>query len=461
MGNVSREIKMVLGGLIAIEHYPSPPTADVSSYLEEVLRLGQHSRASTTNHVTFSILAEMVGRTTLLGALRPKSMQRRPLALSPGLAASFEDAFSIRRRTGGKDEFIGARHVLVAIATARHPAITREVGMAMGSIGSVDVAPLVMAYARIVLAAPEANESLPAWAQIFRERGFQAAASLLSVQASGNLVGLVPRSDGAAGSPPPDDATATQNLTQGQTVGVALFEHQPDAIPPTIAATGSSAAVLAFVKCAGSRRARVNTPRRGMGRRRRRGAMPCRNARRPARPFAARLGHQRILNPILRLGKRWPPRGRVALTADTIAKVSKTSTMPVATRRMAMATGCRFFCVACTFIRDPILRCHLHAQPDEISGVTVRWTQSAKSVGPHRRGGLQTRLAPLGAWLFKPPRESCLRYDATSGSSDILRCRALAHGQRQRRAGTLNRAHLFWVPIANIRKFAPAGNQSR
>jgi len=48
------------------------------------------------------------------------------ILISAGLTQAFDDAFEIRKRTGGKDSFIGVRHVLFFILTNDAPPLAEE-----------------------------------------------------------------------------------------------------------------------------------------------------------------------------------------------------------------------------------------------------------------------------------------------------------------------------------------------
>ncbi|KQY25937.1 P-loop NTPase fold protein [Rhizobium sp. Root483D2] len=176
--NVSESILSVLKGMIPSRHFPKQPTADISSYVEQVLRLGQ-KEPNDSHGFVFKYLARAIGPSKLLSVIRPPVRIPTSMRVSSGLSAAFDDAFTIRRRTGGKDNFIGARHVLVSLITSQNRIVAEELGMAMQVVDRPDLNALLMNLTPILLNSLEPNESLAQWASILRERGHANVAQAL------------------------------------------------------------------------------------------------------------------------------------------------------------------------------------------------------------------------------------------------------------------------------------------
>jgi hypothetical protein len=181
---LSDEIQLVLTGMTASRHFRTL-TADVSSYVEEALRLGQ-SHPNTTHGYLFTKLAQASSAVALSNSLRKRERVPPGVPISPGLNAVFDDAFLLRRRTGGRDDYIGARHVVAALLTCDDPSIRTELGLAMEPTGAIDLRAMVIPFVTdILIPAVEEGESLAAWAAIMAERGIPIADDYLSRAAGG------------------------------------------------------------------------------------------------------------------------------------------------------------------------------------------------------------------------------------------------------------------------------------
>lgn len=184
---LSDELRRTLGQLTPSRHFRMP-TADVSSYVEEVLRSGRASQKTTHGFLRSLILQSAQAPTLVERAIRPAEPTLPGTLLSPGLTAAFEDAFALRRRTGGKDDYIGARHVIAVLLTSQNPVIAREVGLAMEPTGLLNLEDLITPFFnQIIVPNVEVEESLQAWAAILLERGFRSAASQVSNASVGRL----------------------------------------------------------------------------------------------------------------------------------------------------------------------------------------------------------------------------------------------------------------------------------
>lgn len=182
---LSRDLRAILSGMMESRH-SGFGTADISSFLEEVLRVGRN-QPSTTSGFVWSRLEPLVGGARLASSIRTKFNMppNESLLLSAGLVGLFDDAFAIRRRTGGKDDFIGVRHVIAALLSSQDRAISVETGMAMEPVGRVELGSILIDFINIVIIPGcEAKESLAVWAAILADRGYPAAADRLSVAAS-------------------------------------------------------------------------------------------------------------------------------------------------------------------------------------------------------------------------------------------------------------------------------------
>ena len=109
---------------------------------------------------------------------RPLSVDREPLSrgtnidryqVSRGLAAAFAEAHALRSRTGGKDNFIGLRHILFAIVAATKPPISWDANDAMIQLG-LNRPKAVDAVVALIKRNMEVKEKPDVWDEIFAER---------------------------------------------------------------------------------------------------------------------------------------------------------------------------------------------------------------------------------------------------------------------------------------------------
>lgn len=93
-----------------------------------------------------------------------------PSAASSGLKAAFREARDLRASIGGRDRFIGLRHVLAAIMTSRTRSIVGELRTYLEE-SRVPAKTFRDALLRDILLAPEPHEDLAVWQRLFANPG--------------------------------------------------------------------------------------------------------------------------------------------------------------------------------------------------------------------------------------------------------------------------------------------------
>lgn len=197
---MSPAVTDVLSTMAPSTQFPRP-TADVPAYLRRALAIGRKTR-ETANQFLYAQVRKAAGQTRLseIMELADASGARRELALSPGLQAVFADAVQIRMLTGGADEYIGARHVIVAILTGREKALVRERDRFLGTLG-YDARESAQALGVLLRHGMEDGESAAAWSQLLLSRRFEAAAREVLQPPGGMLGGVTLDAHIMAGAP--------------------------------------------------------------------------------------------------------------------------------------------------------------------------------------------------------------------------------------------------------------------
>ncbi|WP_372095075.1 P-loop NTPase fold protein [Tistrella mobilis] len=169
---LSKNLRAHLGGMAPSPFETQQPVADIASYLSSAARHDNDWLAAIAGAGN-RIVAWLTGV-----AARPVAIS--DLSLSAGLLAALEDAVDIRRRTGGKDTYIGARHLLMAILTAPDKDVQAELGRILQlTRGADDLAVWVTRCAERVFEAREPGEDLRIWMGLLSARGHPAAAERL------------------------------------------------------------------------------------------------------------------------------------------------------------------------------------------------------------------------------------------------------------------------------------------
>jgi hypothetical protein len=173
---VSNAIVEVLRGLPASPLHDHP-TADLSCYVQRAIEIGRKSRGDA-NRFLFEQVQKLAGREAMEHFVkRAAGDLSDKLAPSRGLEAAFQDAVGIRSRTGGRDDYIGARHVLVAILTSPDPAIVMERGELWEALGGkISERAMAPALGGLLRSAMEEDENPNVWLGLLNERGFEVSA---------------------------------------------------------------------------------------------------------------------------------------------------------------------------------------------------------------------------------------------------------------------------------------------
>lgn len=177
--SLSGEIRRVLRGMAA---WRGSDVANIPSYLAEVLRLGQNDRAGTHRFLHDLIESDHDRALDLSHYTDGKLSDEAPLSL--GLSRVFADAFNIREATGGKDNFIGSRHVAFSLLTTRDPNIREEVSLISSHFGMTDLSVLATEFTQVIANALEPGESAGAWQKILVDRRLPQAANALASTAT-------------------------------------------------------------------------------------------------------------------------------------------------------------------------------------------------------------------------------------------------------------------------------------
>lgn len=178
---LSKNLRAHLGGMAPSPFETEQPIADIASYLSSAARHDNDWLAAIAG-AGDRIVAWLTGAAA-------KPVAKYDLSLSAGLLAAIEDAVDIRRTTGGKDTYIGARHVLIAILTAPDKRVQAELGRILQlTRGADDLHAWVTRCAEQVYEVREAGEDMGTWARLLTSRGHPAAAARLR-----DLAGLTRR----------------------------------------------------------------------------------------------------------------------------------------------------------------------------------------------------------------------------------------------------------------------------
>ncbi|MGW9945416.1 hypothetical protein J2W92_000731 [Rhizobium leguminosarum] len=178
----NKEISRALGQIIVrAQTYPSgnPDAIDVALFL----------------HVAAMQPTQGESKTALRHLLRGKSVplaeglasQAKRSLVTPALALAFDDAFDIRKRTGGQDTYIGLRHVLFSIFTSDRSPLVDETNHLLDEL-SIDRLAAGRALRDYCISFMEEQEEKQVWDQIFLERGLDDADQ-------SNLVALIGADD--------------------------------------------------------------------------------------------------------------------------------------------------------------------------------------------------------------------------------------------------------------------------
>lgn len=200
--------------------------ATVGDFLTAVERVASRERQLSSATAWNSVVrayADLVKRTA------PPVVQ--PVDASRSLKAAFRRARELRLNIGGRDRFIGLRHVLAAIVTARGGASQSELRIYLAESG----VPLQLfrdALLRDVLSAPEPQESPDRWRQVFGSPSTPETSP--SAQAAAAIVG-----GGPDGQTVPEPETADT----GRSAPTTVSEHQrPDDGPTDFSESSTQAA---------------------------------------------------------------------------------------------------------------------------------------------------------------------------------------------------------------------------
>jgi hypothetical protein len=98
----------------------------------------------------------------------------RSAEVSPELLEAFQDSASVRKRTGGKDNFLGLRHILFSLVTL--PSTVPQLNLLLRPI-RIDAAWLASQLTKFLQEALEPGERWEDWLELIRERSGEGATS--------------------------------------------------------------------------------------------------------------------------------------------------------------------------------------------------------------------------------------------------------------------------------------------
>jgi hypothetical protein len=164
-----------------------PGTGDVASYVMRAASLGTVAHGTAHGFIRQQ-LEKAIGRDGLQAWMNTTRVPtRRSVFASDGLKAAIADAFEIRNKTGGKDNYIGARHVIFSILSSPNNSVVLERWQLQEDLKlQFDPLKTDSALGGLLSAALEENENPEAWSQILLARGFKAAAEALQQSMMGS-----------------------------------------------------------------------------------------------------------------------------------------------------------------------------------------------------------------------------------------------------------------------------------
>lgn len=103
--------------------------------------------------------------------------------VSGDLIAVLDDATRVRRRTGGKDRYVGGRHVLFSILTSPEPEVQNSMLTALNSLGVKDARSWTDEVIALISESLERNENAAAWVDVAQEREVISNAKIAQLRA--------------------------------------------------------------------------------------------------------------------------------------------------------------------------------------------------------------------------------------------------------------------------------------
>lgn len=175
----SPDVRRLLAAMAPSRH-TDKPTFDVSSFAEQVLKEGLSKPESTPGSLV-TALRKAHPNANLSAAVRadPPTFGI-PAVVSAGLSSLFETAQDIRRQTGGKDGFIGLRHLVMAMLTQHTDQTETELQQALQPLGPILRSQVTADFVEVVIIRyAEPEEDLGVWADIVERANHPASARLL------------------------------------------------------------------------------------------------------------------------------------------------------------------------------------------------------------------------------------------------------------------------------------------
>ena len=181
----SPDVRRLLGAMAPSRHRDEP-TYDVSSFAEQILKEGLGKPDSTSGSLV-TALRRARPNANLSAAVRSNPpVFGIPAVVSAGLSSLFETAGDIRRQTGGKDSYIGLRHVVMAMLTGHSGQTEIELQQALDPLGPVPRSLVAADFVEsVIIRYAEPTEDLAVWARIVEAADHTAAARLLEQAAEG------------------------------------------------------------------------------------------------------------------------------------------------------------------------------------------------------------------------------------------------------------------------------------
>lgn len=181
----SPDVRRLLAAMAPSRH-TDKPTFDVSSFAEQVLKEGLSKPESTSGSLV-TALRRAQPNADLSAAIRSDPpVFRIPAVISAGLSSLFETAQDIRRQTGGKDGFIGLRHLVMAMLTQHTDQTEIELQQALAPLGPILRSQVTADFVEaVIIRYAEPEEGLGVWAHIVERANHPAAARLLDKAAEG------------------------------------------------------------------------------------------------------------------------------------------------------------------------------------------------------------------------------------------------------------------------------------
>lgn len=186
---LSRTVRSVLRSpFAALPEGVAEPLVDVTSFA--LTLFANPSISPVVGAIGGLLSAESRVRLTNLSSTRPRARRAR---MSDGLWQAFEEAQHLRLETGGNDQFVGLRYILLVLLASRREPLRSETEAALRLV-EVDRQSAALEVARFCILSREPKENRAVWRAYLTDHGLEAAMAewdpVLKLPADGGLTTL-------------------------------------------------------------------------------------------------------------------------------------------------------------------------------------------------------------------------------------------------------------------------------